>query len=200
VQGKWEPNGQWRIDAPSRLSPHQKFESYFSVELSSWRRWYLWQGACLFLLGLVCLWVASGWPIAPVVPIETLLILGGAVTLVSALRAGQSPSLPLTLALIPLAAGAYLLGTPAPNLDLGLAGYFSASAVAIMLLAAQHRRRLFRQWEWLAVSGVTSLIFAILILSGLPGPFTWMFGVLIGVDFMFRGSAFMALALAADEI
>ena len=132
---------------------------------------------------------------------EMLLILAGAVTLVAALRADQSAglALPLSLALIPLAAGAYLMGTPAPNTGLALAAYFTASGIAAILLAAQHRRRLFRQWEWLAVSGVASLILALLILSGLPGPFTWMFGILLGVGFMFSGSAFLALALASDE-
>ena len=206
MQGKWEPNGQWRIDAASQLSPHQKVESYFSIELSSWRRWYLGQGACLFLLGLVCLWAAAAAPIAPAVPIETLLILAGAVTLVSVLCTKESPAgfaSSLPLAVIPLATGAYLLvmaREPAPNLGLVLAAYFTASGVATMLLAAAHRRRVFRQWEWLAVSGAASLTIALLILSGLPGAFTWMFGVLLGVDFMFCGSAFLAMALAPDEI
>ena len=142
----------------------------------------------------------------PVVPIETLLILAGAVTLVSMLCAKNSPAglaSSLPLAIIPLATGAYLLGIPrepAPNLGLVLAAYFTASGIAAILLAVAHRRRLFRQWEWLAVSGVANLIIAVLILSGLPGPFTWMFGVLLGADFMFGGSAFLALALAPDAI
>ena len=80
------------------------------------------------------------------------------------------------------------------------AAYFTASAIAASLLAVAHRRRLFRQWEWLAVSSVASLTIAVLILSGLPGPFTWMFGVLLGVEFMFAGSAFLAMALAPDDL
>lgn len=133
------------------------------------------------------------------------LILAGAVTLISPLRADQCPgfALSVSLTLIPLATGVYLLGTPGaatPNPGLVLAAYFTASGTAAILLAVQHRRRPFRQWEWLAVSGVTSLICALLILSGLPGPFAWMFGVLLGVNFMFGGSAFLALALASDEL
>jgi uncharacterized membrane protein HdeD (DUF308 family) len=204
VQGKWEPSGQWRIEPATRLSPHQKLESYFSSELSGWRRWYLGQGACLFLFGLACIWAAAA-PVAQPVSMEMLLILAGGVTLVSALRADQSPGLALSLplAFIPLATGAYLLGIPrepAPNLGLVFTAYFTASGIAAILLAVAHRRRLYRQWEWLVVSGVTSLIFALLLLSGLPGPFTWMFGLILGVDFMFGGSAFIALALGPDEL
>ena len=205
MQGKWEPNEQWRIEAATRLSPHQRLESYFTTELSSWRRWYLWQGACLFLLGLASLWVVAAAPAAQPVPIDMLLILAGAVTLVSVLCAKDGPALAssLPLAIIPLATGAYLFGIPrepAPNLGLVLTAYFTASGIAAILLAVAHRRRLFRQWEWLMVSGVASLIVAVLLLSGLPGPFTWMFGVLLGVEFMFAGSACLALALASDEI
>jgi uncharacterized membrane protein HdeD (DUF308 family) len=191
------------LEPARRFSPHQKLESYLDIELSGWRRWSLLQGACLILLGLAGLWAAAA-PVAALVPAETLLILAGAVTLIPAMRADQSPdyALSLVLALILLATGAYLLETPrdaTANPGPAFAAYFSASGIATVLLAAAYRRRLFRQWEWLAVSGVTSLISALLILSGLPGPFTWMFGVLLGVNFMFDGSARLALALAADE-
>jgi uncharacterized membrane protein HdeD (DUF308 family) len=202
VQGKWEPKGQWRIDAAPRLSPHQRLESYFSIVLSSWRRWYLCQGACLALLGFMCLWAAAAEPVARAVSTEMLLILAGAVMLIPPLRAAQCPGFALSLALafIPLATGAYLLGAATPKLGLTLAAYFTASGIATILLAVRHRHALFRQWEWLAVSGVTSLIVALLILAGLPGPYSWMLGVLLGVDFIFGGGARLALALALDDV
>lgn len=205
MQGKWEPKRQWTIEAAAPpLSPHRRLESYFSARLSSWRRWHLLRGASLFLLGLTSLWAAAAF-VAPPVAMEMLLIVAGAVTLVAVLRTKDSPDLASSLppALIPLATGAYLLGFPsgqAPNLALVFAAYFTASGIAAIVLSVAHRRRLCRQWEWLVVSGVASLIMAVLILSGLPGPFTWMFGVLLGVEFMFGGSAFIALALALDEV
>ena len=205
MQGKWEPNGQWRIEAATRLSPHQRLESYFTQRalrlaamVSLARRLPLPARPCVLVGGAAA-------PVAQPVSIDMLLILAGAVTLVSVLaresRPGLASSLPL--AIIPLATGAYLFGIPrdpAPNLGLVLTAYFTASGIAAILLAVAHRRRLFRQWEWLMVSGVASLIFAVLLLSGLPGPFTWMFGVILGVEFMFGGSAFTALALGSDEL
>jgi hypothetical protein len=68
------------------------------------------------------------------------------------------------------------------------------------MLAAAHRRQLFKEWEWFAVSGVTSLILAMMILSGLPGPYTWMLGMLLGVDLIFDGSALFALVLASSDV
>jgi uncharacterized membrane protein HdeD (DUF308 family) len=190
--------------APARrLSPHQRLESYLTIELSSWRRWCLLEGACLALLGLACLWAAA-MPFAGSISIDLLLILAGAVALISLMSAAQSTNfaLSLSLALIPLATGLYLLAVSreaAANPGWVFAAYFTASGIATILLAAAYRRRLFPQWEWLAVSGVTRLILVLLILSGLPGSFTWMFGVLLGVGFMFEGSARLALALGSDE-
>ena len=204
MQGKWEPNGQWRIAPPPPLSPHQRIESYFSVELSSWRRWYLLQGACLIALGLLCLWAATFPTIAQSVSMEMLLILAGAVALISPLRVNRCPGLAWSLALagLSLATGAYLFGTRGATADPGLvlAAYFAASGVMTLLLAVEHRRRLFHQWEWLTVSGVANLILALLILSGLPGPFTWIFGVLLGVSFIFDGTAFVTLALTQEAL
>ena len=203
MQGKWEPNGQWKIEAAAPpLSPHQRLESYFSTGLSKSGRWHFRHGASLFLLGLISIWSALAAFQAPPISLEALLILAGAVAFVSALGAGRisGSALPLALALIPLATGAYLLGTPRPpdGPALALAAYFIASGMATILLAAGHRRRPLRHWEWLTVSGVASLILALLLLAGLPGPYTWMLGLLLGVHFMFGGSAFLALALADD--
>lgn len=132
-----------------------------------------------------------------------LLILAGAATLVATLGAGRVFNLALSLvpAFIPLATGAYLLGTlRSPNGPaLVLAACFIASGTATILLAAAYRRHRLRQWEWLAVSGVASLILALLLLAGLPGPYTWMLGFMLGVHFMFSGSAFLALAFPEDS-
>lgn len=203
MQGKWESSGQWAIAPAPPLSPHQKLESYFNVAFSSWQRWYLFEGVGLVLIGVVCVWGSAA--IARPFFTETLLIAAGAIMLISALRAIRLPGfgLSLAVALMALASGAYLLGVQRGALTepgLAFAAYFAASGAARLLLAIAHRRRHFHQWEWLAVGGATSLILALLVLSGLPGPFTWMLGVLLGVDFIFGGSARLALALASDEL
>ena len=202
LREKWVPEEQEDEPRPA-LSPHQRLEGYLNLKFSNCRQWRLLEGAGLVLLGLAC-FPAAAASAAVSIPIEWLLILAGAVKLVSLMRAGQSESwgYSLALALTPLATGLYLLAWPREaTADPGLvfAAYFAATGIATALLAAACHRRLVPQWEWLAVSGVTSLLCALLILSGLPGPYVWMFGVLLGVTLIFDGGARLALTLVPHE-
>ncbi len=202
MQGKWEPAEFFGAEAAPLPLSRQQAPATLGLELSGWRRTYALEGAGLILIALACFWsvaaAATVWPMSVAIP----LIVACAVALASAVRSG-SPNLALSvlLGLIPLVAGLYLLGARDTTAHPGtiFAAYFTASGVTTILLAGAHRRQLYSQWEWLTVSGVTSVILALLIFSGLPGPFTWMLGVLLGVHFMFQGSARLALALNADQ-
>lgn len=196
LQEKWAPKEE--EEGPRAAFPHRGLDGYLPVELSGIRRWQVAEGASLVLLGLASFWAAS-LPVPEPIPMELLLILASAVTLLSAMRPGPSSGLAFLLAqaLTPLAAALYLIGTAWDGMASPawvFAAYFTASGTAAGLLAAAHRSRHSPQWEWMAVSGVTNLILTMLILSGLPGPFTWMFGIMLGVAFLFDGSARLALA------
>jgi uncharacterized membrane protein HdeD (DUF308 family) len=150
------------------------------------------------LIGFASFWSAEA--AAGMASIAVLAILAGVMTLISALRVDRgSAALSMSLALVSFATGLYLLGGPqriTENPAAVFAACFAAKGILTVLLAAAHRRQRFLEWEWLAVSGVASLILALLVLSGLPGPFLWMFGVLFGVSSLFEASARAALALA----
>lgn len=186
----------------SEFSPQRGFESALTIQLAAWRWCYLLEAAGLLLVGLAGFWAAQTG--SGTASIAALAILAGIITLVSAFCTDRAPSfaLSIALALISLAAGLYLLGAPlavAESPALVFATYFAAKGILTLCLAAAHRRERFAEWEWLAVSGVTSLILALLVLSGLPGPYLWMFGVLFGVGILFEASARAALAIAAGD-
>ncbi|WP_088360715.1 MULTISPECIES: hypothetical protein [Rhodomicrobium] len=177
-------------------SPHEQFEGFLRAGFSGAWRWTLLEGACLTLLGAGCLFAVT----AGGAPIGAILIGAGTVTLLLAWRAEQAAgfALSLLLALIALLAGFQLLWTE-ENLGAVLAAYFAARGLVTILLGAVHAHRGDHQWEALTVGGVTSLILAALILSGLPGPYTWMYGVVLGTGLVFDGGALVALSLAAAE-
>lgn len=185
-------------------SPHERLAGFFqAVELGAWR-WRLLEGAGLALLGVGCLLAVALAPAGAPAPLETILIAAGAVTLLAAFRAEQNPAFAgsILLALIAFAAGLQLLWNlfeAETSLGLILASYFALRGTVTIVLAAACRRQGIAQWEWLTVSGVTSLILTLLILSGLPGPYLWMFGVLLGVDLLFDGSALIAVASQANR-
>jgi uncharacterized membrane protein HdeD (DUF308 family) len=186
--------------AQCQLSPHERLEAWASLGLSERWRWHTAEGACLAFLGIVSLLTATA---GGSLLTGAILLGAGSVTLLSVWRAEQYPSfgLSLLLALVALATGFHLLSDP-PDTVLGsmFATYFTLRGLLTILLAAAHRRQGFNQWEWFAVSGVTSLILAGLILSGLPGPYVWMLGILLGVHLIFDGSALVAQVLTSEQL
>lgn len=183
-----------------RPSPHERLERYLSRELSGAARGPALEGAVLGVLGLACLLAVAVPGLGRWLPPGIVLAGAGAVTFACALAAQRGPDRPLSilLALIAIAAGLHLLwSAPEQPRDLALllAACFAARGIVTILLADAHRRRGLRHWEWLTVSGVASLTLAMIVLSGLPGPYLWMFGVLLGVALVFDGSARLALSL-----
>jgi uncharacterized membrane protein HdeD (DUF308 family) len=183
-----------------RSSPHELVEACLSVAASRRWRWLTLEGSCLILLGIAALLMA---PSADSTLNGAILLGACALTLVSLLQSERHPAfgLSLLLALAGFGAGLHLLGDP-PKTELGLAfaAYFSLRGITMILLATALRRQRFKEWEWSTVSGVTSLILAGLLLSGLPGPYVWMLGLLLGVDLIFDGTALLALVLAANRV
>lgn len=184
----------------SRPAPHERFETWVRLGASRRWRWQMAEGAGLVLLGVVSLLTATA---AHSFPTGAILLAAGSMTLLSVWRSEQSPAsgLSLLLALTAIATSLHLLrDPPEAALSLIFAAYFILRGVATILLAVAYRRQLLNQWEWFAVSGVTSLILAVLILSGLPGPYIWMFGLLLGVHLVFDGGALLAMVLTSDKL
>lgn len=182
----------------SQPSPNEWLDGVLERCLSRHWRWHMAEGAGLILLGVLALLTAKS---ANAALSGTILLAGGAATLVAVWRAGHYPAYGLALlcALASLMAGMQLLGDPpAQVLSLIFAACFICRGALTLLVAAQHRRQAFAAWEWFAVSGVASLILAWLILCGLPGPYVWMLGLLLGVALIFDGCALLAHVAAAS--
>jgi uncharacterized membrane protein HdeD (DUF308 family) len=187
------------MSATSPAPVHDRVERVLAAAASARWRWRAAEGAGLVLLGFVALLMArwTGPAIAP-----AMLALAGAVSLLAAWRAqrgpGAAPSFLLALA-GPLAGAVLLRNPPAAMLAPVLAAAFAWRGAGAILLAAAYRRHGLKEWEWVAVSGVVSLILVMLLLAGLPGPYLWMLGLLVGVDLIFHGCAALALVWAAAE-
>ena len=72
---------------------------------------------------------------------------------------------------------------------------FLMQGAAEGVIAVQHRPE--RGWGWLAVNGVVTLGLGVLLIAGLPGTALWAIGVMLGVNFISTGVAFVALARSA---
>ena len=101
-----------------------------------------------------------------------------------------------------LLAGLSLLWNPLMGLvtlTYVLIAYFVVDGVLSIVHAIEHRREASGRWEWMIFSGVIDLALAALIVSGLPGAFTWALGLMVGIDLIFAGWSLVTMALAARD-
>ena len=65
------------------------------------------------------------------------------------------------------------------------------------MMAMQHRPK--KGWGWLVMNGVATLVLGVFLLAGLPDTALWAIGLLLGINFLTSGIAFVGLASAAEK-
>ena len=99
-----------------------------------------------------------------------------------------------------LVAGVYLAFFPLTGLiglTVLLAVLFLMQAGFEGVMAWQHRPR--RGWGWMMASAVASGLVGLLIVLGLPGTALWAIGLLVGINFLTTGIAFVGLSRFATD-
>jgi uncharacterized membrane protein HdeD (DUF308 family) len=163
---------------------------------------FLAEGIILCILGIAAIAVPLLAGLAATIFLGWLFLAAGLAGLYFTLKEKGAPGFGWSLlsAVAAIAAGAILLWHPLKGLltlTYVLIAFFIVDGAAMIFLAISHRRELTGKWEWVLVNGVIDLILAGIIISGLPGAFTWALGVLVGIDLVFGGAALVALALDA---
>ena len=166
---------------------------------------FLAEGIILVILGLAAIAVPLVAGLATTIFLGWLFLIAGIVGLTMTFKAREAPGFGWSLlsAIAALLAGAVLIWNPAAGLvtlTFVLIAFFIADGVLTIVLALSHRRELSGRWEWLLINGLVDLVLAALIISGLPGSFTWVLGLLFGLDLLFGGMALLAMALAARKL
>jgi len=126
------------------------------------------------------------------------------VGLIGTFRARHAPGFVWSLlsAALALLVGILLLVHPLRGLitlTFVLTAYFIIDGIFIIFLALSHRRELTGRWEWMLINGIIDLILAGIIISGMPGTFLWVLGLLVGIDLIFGGASLIAMALEARK-
>lgn len=165
-------------------------------------RVFLIEGVILILLGLmaVALPLVAGLAIA--ILIGWLILIGGAVGLVTSVLARSAPGFIWSLlsAVLWLLAGAVLLAAPATALvyfTILLIAWFAIEGVSMIMYALSHRQSATGRWGWALMSGIVNLVLAALLAAGLPDTAAWAVGLLVGVNLLFSGVSLAAMALVA---
>lgn len=160
--------------------------------------WILVFGVILVLWGIFAVSYAVFFTLVSVYAIAWLLIIGGVIEAIHAMRHHKQRHLILYVieALLAIVAGVMLLRSTTAGalvITLVLAAYFIVSGIFRIVAALALRTP---SWGWMLVSGLLALALGILVWGGWPATAFWVLGVFIGINLIFMGWARIMLALA----
>jgi uncharacterized membrane protein HdeD (DUF308 family) len=166
---------------------------------------FLIEGIVLVVLGLMAVALPMMATLAVAILIGWLLLVSGAVGLVTSIWMRRAPGFLWSLlsAIVGIAAGVVLLWWPvsgALSLTVILTAFLTVEGILSILYALEHKRDLSGRWGMMLLSGVVDLILAAMIFLGLPATAAWAIGLLVGINLIFGGSALAAMALHARSI
>lgn len=165
--------------------------------------WFLAVGIVLILAGLAAIAFPLISTIAAKIMLGWLFLIGGVVMVIHAFQApGWSGFLwELLIGLLYVVAGAYLAFFPLTGLltlAILLAALFFAEGIFEIIMA--FRVRPHDGWGFLLLSGIAALAVGVLIAMDLPGSATWALGLLVGINLLFTGTSYVALAFAGRKV
>ena len=163
---------------------------------------FLVEGILLTVLGMLAILLPAVASLAATLLFGWLLLLSGAMGLVTTIRARDAPGFGWSLAsaLVGLVAGGLLLAQPVQgtlSLTAVLIAFLIAEGVVSIFYATEHRKGFSAGWGWMLVSGLLDLVLAVILLAGLPGTALWALGVLLGVNMIVGGAALLSMSLQA---
>jgi uncharacterized membrane protein HdeD (DUF308 family) len=161
-----------------------------------------WLGVALLVLGFIALVLPMFATLAVTFFVGAVLFLYGAATVFGSFSVrGTGPFFAeLLLGLLAVAGGVFLMFRPglgAAVLTMGLGILFMFQGAAEILLALEIRPN--KGWGWMLASAIFSILLAVLILAGWPGSSSVALGLLIGVNFITSGAAYVALSNATKR-
>ncbi|MEF2072129.1 HdeD family acid-resistance protein [Consotaella aegiceratis] len=177
--------------------------SILSRHLGAHRKFYIFQGALLAVVGFLALLAPFAATLASTIFFGWLLIVGGAIGIVSAFRARKAPGFWANLLLAVLAAilGLVMIVDPlAGSITLTwlLAVFLLLSGLFNIAVARAVRGYTTRFWL-LVASGIIDIVLAMVLILGLPGTAIWAVGLFLGLSFLTSGLALLFAAIEAPK-
>ena len=169
----------------------------FSHGLAQYWGWFLALGAALLALGVVAVGRAVTATVASMLFFGWLLVFAGAIEVVQAVAVGHWAGFfqHLFAAVLFLVAGFIMVFRPvitAEVLTLFMALFFLVGGLFQLVGSLWVG---LPGWGWSAADGVITFILGLLILARWPASGLWVIGLFIGIDLIFYGLAWIAIAL-----
>jgi uncharacterized membrane protein HdeD (DUF308 family) len=165
--------------------------------------WLLALGILFLILGTVGLGMTVALTITSILFLGAFLLVGGIFQLVAAFTSrkekssGKETALEVLQALLYVVAGIWVLYNPAMATVVATAVFAGfLVALGVVRTIAAFERKPEKGWGWLLVSGIASLALAAMIFLHWPASALWIIGLMIAVEMIFHGWAYIFVALA----
>ena len=174
----------------------------FRAVVSRHRTWFIVLGIVLVLLGAGAIVFPFITTIAAKIFLGWLFLIGGIVQVVHAFstKAWSEFLLNLLIGLLYLVAGGWLAFFPLTGiLTLTILLAFMFIFEGGMEAGMAFRMRPHEGWGWMLFAGIVAVLVGVLILAQLPSSATWAIGLLVGINMISTGWAYLFLAMAAGK-
>lgn len=167
------------------------------------RGWLLVLGIAYFILG----WVAIGYPMAATIAIEMLLgyllLAAGIIAVIGSFFSGNWKNLILIFlsGILYIFVGFFLvtnLKEGIITLTLLLAAFLLVEGIFKIIHAFQMKQA--QNWVWILISGIASVILAIMIWAEFPQSSVFVIGLLVGIYFLINGFSLIMFSFALKDV
>jgi len=175
----------------------QNLQVQFSHDLAQYWGWFLALGVALLALGVAAVARTVTTTVASMLFFGWLLVFAGAIEGVQAVAVGHWAGFfqHVFAAVLFLVAGFIMVFRPvitAEVLTLFMALFFLVGGLFQLVGALWVG---LPGWGWSAADGVITFVLGLLILARWPASGLWVIGLFIGIDLIFYGAAWIAIAL-----
>lgn len=164
------------------------------------RGWFILQGFLFIILGFLAAILPGLTAISAAILVGALLLVTGVLQLVASIRAKMHWWSFLS-ALLSLLMGGWMLWMPltgALSLVVLAAIFLAAEGLFEILLALKFRPA--RNWGWMMVSGIASLMLFVVLWMGFPTLSLMYLGLIIAINFIFYGVSLLMLVGSMPKV
>jgi uncharacterized membrane protein HdeD (DUF308 family) len=171
-------------------------------DISSKWGWIMAGGLLMVILGIVGLSMEFTMTVVSVLYLGIMMVMGGAMILISAFQAEgwKSKLWHLLIGLLYIAAGVVMIMEPQGSavwFTLFIAAYLFV--VGILRIITSFQMRGASGWGWTLLAGISALILAFMIYAEWPYSGLWAIGLFVSIDLLMQGISLISIAWAAKQ-
>ncbi len=188
-------------DQPA-ANPSEASATSVQAAISENRTWFMILGIVLIVLGVVAVAFPFMTTIAAKIFVGWLLLIGGIVQIIHAFSTQKWSEffLDLLTGALYVFAGGWLAFFPLAGI-VTLTVFLALTFIIEGLLEAgmAFRLRPLEGWVWMLIAGIVAIAVGFMIIAKLPSSAVWAIGLLVGINMISSGWAYLFLALAAGK-